>query len=107
MSNSADKQVSERDSLVSTVSGWLEDGSTIVGVFENVALDSQLLGHRVAFPFELDLADRLILGSTRAPDSAKLGFIGWRYVLKLKSTDAEEVVGSVLCDDLVPLVEGS
>lgn len=90
-----EREASEaRADMLRSLTDWVGDGSTLIGVFENVALDSAALGHRVAFPFDDALDERLVIGQTRAPDCRQ--FIGWKYILKAKTRDPEVALALVL-----------
>ena len=78
-------------SLRKTIDAWLEDGETVVGVFCNHDLSSSQAGHCIGLSFESTDMDKLIVGKTRAPDHPNIG-LGWRYILQLVSTDAQEII---------------
>jgi hypothetical protein len=69
--------------------GWLADGDTWIGVFENHDLGHPQVGTRCAFPFSLSDGSFEMgrIGETRAPDGQFIG-LGWRYILVAKCKEA-------------------
>jgi len=83
--------------------GWLEDGETFIGVFENQALDSIQCGHRYAMSFWMDQWEQAEVGKTRAPDT-KMG-LGWKYILIGKTDDPDEAIKMLKGEDDATEVE--
>ena len=69
------------------VAKMLEDGDTWIGGFENADLGHPEIGRRCLFPFGNGDFAAAEIGKTHAPDGRYIG-MGWRYILKLKTTDA-------------------
>ena len=86
-----------REAALQKVRGWLEDGRTWVGGFENADLLHRDLGHRILVPYDDANWEYGVIGKTTAPDG-KYG-LGWRYLLDLKTRDAVEAVRWILHED--------
>lgn len=80
-----------RDEALERVRAWLADGRTWIGGFENADLSHPAIGQRVLVPFDDDHWDRGVVGKSTAPDGKAYG-LGWRYLLDVKTRDAEEAV---------------
>lgn len=80
-----------REAARSRIREWLTDGVTWVGGFENADLGHHDIGNRVLLPFDDDVFDRAEIGRTTAPDGESYG-MGWRYLLRLKTRDADEAI---------------
>lgn len=79
----------QHTSVLPKLQQWLADGESWIGGFENHDLGHPEIGRRVLFVFDDSQWEDAKLGSTRSPDHAEIG-LGWRYVLGLKTRDAEE-----------------
>jgi hypothetical protein len=75
--------------MEATLTRWLADADTFVGIFENTAFDSADFGRRVGLPFALSDFDTLKPGD-RAPDTSTL--IGWKYTCIGKAKTVEEAM---------------
>ncbi len=69
---------------------WLSEPGDWIGVFQNQALDSSLLGHKFALRFGVEQWDHAEIGKTRAPDT-QFG-MGWKYILIAKCQTIESAV---------------
>lgn len=82
------------DQQVAMMTRWMELGETWIGIWENKALDSTMLGHRVAVPYDDSLWDRANIGDGGATEDMfrRLGFIPWQYRLQFKVRTVAEAV---------------
>lgn len=58
--------------------GWIKGGS-IIGVFQNKALDSATCGQKLYMGFEPSQESLMTIGKSHAPDT-RCG-MGWKYLL--------------------------
>lgn len=73
-----------------TFAGWLADGESWIGVFQNQDFGSSMFGDRIALCFDDSAWDLAVIGVTRAPDSKTQ--IRWRYLLVQKTHSADEAL---------------
>lgn len=77
----------------STLERWFSDPDTVVGIFENHDLGSVYCGQRIGFPYTREVAAKLEVGRSRAPDTTRV--IGWRYILVAKCDSVEAAVAAM------------
>lgn len=79
------------ETMHDTFARWLADDATVIGIFENRALDAAGVGDRIALPFERGPFLRTaLIGSTPAPDTSRGP--GWKYLLVGIATTPNDAV---------------
>lgn len=73
-----------------TFKKWFSDEDTIVGIFENHAMDSANCGEKIALSFSKSQEHLMKIGSSRAPDTSTI--IGWKYILQHIAYSPEEAL---------------
>lgn len=86
--------VRELDDVRERFATWLADNDTVICVYENHDLGSREVGARFALPYSREAAARLVVGSSRAPDT-RMG-LGWRYILTARCDDVPSAMRALL-----------
>lgn len=92
-----------KEKATATMTRWLEDKESWIGVFRNEELGHPRCGHTFALCFDDSDWDGAEVGKTRAPDAGHEGpgYLGmmWRYILIAKTRSVDDAIALIFTED--------